>query len=223
MDRRAVRRRPCLVEATIGAQGESAAASIHDISERGCFAVTTLRCQPGHGVDIGLSRLGPRLSGKVIAQAKDGLHMVFTGAGLPAADADRISLTTIADLVTLTKADHTAFVKRVTDAVAGQQKLQPENLATQHQCRLGHWYDGVSDPETLALASFKAIAKPHHGVHEYGRNALAAVIANNMAAAQRHVAAMRRQSEEVLRGLDEFGQAYPATLGSERSTLTKAA
>ncbi len=152
VDRRRYRRRPCLVEATIGSQGQSGTAAIHDISEQGCLAVTTLRCQLGHAVDIGLSGRGTRLRGNVVEVTEHGLRIAFTGDGLAAADADRISLTTIGDLVKLTKADHTAFVTRVADAVAKREKSAPENLATSHQCRLGRWYDGVSDTATLALA-----------------------------------------------------------------------
>jgi methyl-accepting chemotaxis protein len=223
VDRRHYRRRPCLVEATIGSQGQSGTASIHDISERGCFAVTTLRCPLGHAVDIGLSGLGTRLRGNVVEVAEHGLRIAFTGDGLAAAEADRISLTTIGDLVKLTKADHTAFVIRVVDAVATRERLLPEKLSTSHQCRLGRWYDGVSDTATLALASFKGIDQPHHAVHDSGRKALAALAGDNMPAAQRHVAEMRQHSDQVLRCLDEFGRAYPSTMDANRSGAKMAA
>jgi methyl-accepting chemotaxis protein len=223
VDRRQYRRRPCLVEATIVCQGQSGTAMLHDMSERGCFAVTTLRCQVGHVVDIGVSRFGTRLAGNVIEQAENGTRIAFTGAGLLAAEADRISVTTIADVVKLTKGDHVAFVKRVADAVAARDKLPPEKLATHHSCRLGHWYDGIGDPATLALASFKAISEPHHAVHASGRKALAALADDDMIAAERHVAEMRRHSEQVLRSLDEFGRAYPSTMGSDHPGVAIAA
>ena len=223
VDRRQYRRRPCLVEATIGSQGQSVTAAIHEISERGCFAVTTLRCQPGHVVDVGLSRFGTRLAGNVIEQAEDGLRIAFTGEGLPAAEADRISVTTIGDLVKLTKGDHVAFVKCVADAVAAQDKLPPEKLATHHSCRLGHWYDGISDPSTLELPSFKVIDEPHHAVHDRGRKALIALAGGDMTAAARYVTEMRQHSEQVLRCLDEFGRAYPSTMGADRPGVAMAA
>jgi methyl-accepting chemotaxis protein len=213
VDRRQCRRRPCLIEATIGGQGQSEAASVHDISEQGCFAVTTLQCHPGNVVEVVLPRFGMRLTGKVIEQAEYGIRVAFTGDGLQAAQADSFSLSTIGDLVRLTKNDHMAFVKRVTDAVAGRENLSPDKLATHHQCRLGRWYHGVSDTATVALPAFKAIDEPHHAVHESGRKALAAAAADDMATAQRHVAEMRQHSEQVLRCLDEFGRAYPATIG----------
>ena len=214
VDRRRYRRRPCLIEATIASRGESGHAAVHDISERGCFTVTTLRAQIGSVVDVGFNQFAIRLAGTVIERAEDGLRIAFNGEGLPAAEADQMSLTTIGDLVRLTKGDHTAFVKRVADAVAAGDPLVPDKLATHHQCRLGRWYHGVSDTPTLALPAFKAIDEPHQAVHDCGHRALAALGVGDRAAAQHHVAEMRQHSEQVLRCLDEFGRAYPATIGS---------
>jgi methyl-accepting chemotaxis protein len=215
VDRRRCRRRPCLAEATLGGQGRSETAMLRNISEDGCYAATALRCQPGQHVDIGLPRFGLRLEGTVFGQAPDGLHITFTGEGLPASDADRISLTTVADLMRLAKDDHVAFVKRVADAVTARDKLAPDSLSSQHHCRFGLWYDSVSDPASMALPSFTAVKEPHHAVHELGRKALVALAANDAVTAQRCVADMRLQSEHVLRCLDEFGQAYPATIGPD--------
>ena len=211
-DRRGNRRRPCLLEVTVGCAGQSGTGTAHDISETGCEVTTTLRCLPASPIELGLTRFGLRLQGQVAEQTDGGLHIAFTGAGLPAAEADRISLTTIADLVTLTKADHLAFVKRVADAVAAGDKLAPESLATQNGCRLGRWYHSVGDPATRALAAFRAINEPHHGVHAAGHKALVALAADDMAASGRHVAEMREYSERVLRHLDELGRDYPATI-----------
>ena len=214
VDRRRHRRLPCLAEATLLCQGQSDAASLLDIGEGGCFARTALRCPIGQPVDISLRQFGMRLTGTVVATNPDGLRVAFSGGGLPQAVADRISLATTAEMVKLVKDDHLAFVKRVTDAVTARDKLPPGSLATQHHCRLGRWYDHVSDPATLALPSFIAIAEPHSQVHEAGRRALAAVVADDMEAAQCHVAEMRQSSATILRCLDEFGSAYPAMAGS---------
>jgi hypothetical protein len=220
VDRRDYRRRPCLTDATINCQGQAGKAVIRDISERGCLAETSLRCQPGQRIDLVLSRFGIRLQGSVVHSIDDKLRMTFAGDGLPAGDVDRISLETIPDLVRLTKDDHVAFVKRVVDAVEAREKLLPGSLATAHHCRLGRWYDGISDPATLALASFKAINEPHRAVHDSGHKALAALAADDLARAQREVVAMREASGRVLQGLDAFGREYPATVGVGRQVLS---
>ena len=218
VDRRATRRRPCLADATITRQGQVGKAVIRDISERGCFAETELRCIPGQHVEVVLDGFGLRLTGSVTHAADDGSHIAFIGDGVPGADADRISLQTIPELVALAKNDHVAFVKKVADAVEAHEKPPPESLATLHHCRFGRWHDGVSDSATLALPSFKAIEEPHRTVHELGRKALAALAAGDTATARREVALLREASGRILQNLDAFGREYPSTVRAERQT-----
>ena len=93
------------------------------------------------------------------------------------------------------------------------EKLSPDSLASAHRCRLGRWYEDVSDTTAIALPSFKAMKAPHESVHECGRRALMALGANDAAAAQRCVTDMRAQSEQVMRHLDDFAREYPTTFG----------
>ncbi len=218
------RRRPCLVEASVTLGGRSETASVHDISEFGCYAFTKAACQPGQQVEITLQRLGKRLQGRVIAASEGALHICFNGEGIQSAEVDRISLTTVAELVKLTKDDHIGFVKQVVDAVAAGHA--PEGgLSTQHTCRLGRWHDSLTDSATLALPSFRAIAEPHHAVHETGHKVLAAVSAHDMPGAQRQLTELRAHSERVLRCLDDFGREYPVTITNqtEQAAASKAA
>ena len=219
VDRRSHRRRPCLADATIDCQGQSGKMMIRDISEGGCHGESSLPCQAGQRIGLALSRFGLRLSGTVVHKTGDALRIAFAGNGIPAGDADRVSLETIPDLVRLTKDDHIAFVKQVADAVEARAKPPPGTLATAHHCRLGRWYDGVSDTTTLALASFKAIEEPHQMVHEAGRKALTALAVDDQASARREVAVMREASGRILQNLDAFGREYPATVGAARQML----
>jgi methyl-accepting chemotaxis protein len=223
VDRRTCRRRPCLIEATVSHEGQSETGSLHDISERGCYVVTKLRCQLGRQVTVALSSLGKRLQGTVSAQGDDGLHFAFSGEGLSAAEADRISLETTAELVKLAKGDHVAFVNRVADAVTTGGNLPSASLATHHHCRFGRWHDHIADPATTGLPSFKAMDEPHRHVHDSGKRALVALEAGDMPAAQRLVIEMRQHSERVLSCLDEFGRAYPGTIGLNAAEASKAA
>jgi len=154
-----------------------------------------------------------------VAHAADGkLRIAFNGEGLPTADADRISLETIPDLVRLTRDDHLAFCQKVAGAVETGAKQPPASLATPHHCRLGRWYDGVTDPATRALPSFQAMDAPHQAVHDAGRRALAALAADDMATAKREVAAMREASGRILHFLDAFGREFPATVWAARQS-----
>ncbi len=197
-------------------QGQSAKAVIRDISEGGCLAETALRGQAGQRIELILSRFGKRLHGSVVHASEGKLRIAFSDDGLQAGDADRISVETIPDLVRLTKEDHVAFVKHVVDIVEAREKPPQAGLATAHHCRLGRWYDGISDHDTLALVSFKALEEPHHAVHDFGRRALAALTVDDMAAAQRDVAAMREASGQVMEGLDAFGREFPSTIRAGR-------
>jgi len=214
VDRRRYRRRACQVEATIVCQGRSDTALLHDISERGCLVATKLDCPTGSHIQLTLSRFNVRLEGTVVERSETSMHIALLGDGLSPAEADRISLATVADLMRLAKSDHEAFVKRVADAVASSDKLSPNSLPTPHHCRFGLWFDDVSDPKAMALPSFKAIKVPHEAVHELGRRALIALGDNDAATAQRCVADMQTQSQSVMRCLDEFGREYPATFAA---------
>jgi methyl-accepting chemotaxis protein len=211
VDRRRFRRRACLVDATLSAQGRSEPVVVYDISEQGCYAITEASLPPGQKIDLTLTRFGTHIAGSVADRSDDGLHITFLGDGLAPAEADRISLTSVAELITKAKEDHTAFVKRVVDIAAAGEKLPPDTLASPHHCRFGRWYDNVSDARAMALQAFKAIKRPHEAVHEQGRRVLIALFADDASGAQRHIAEMRRQSEEVLRCLDALGRDYPRT------------
>ena len=53
-------------------------------------------------------------------------------------------------------------------------------------------------------------------VHDSGRRALAALATDDLAAAQREVAAMREASGQVMENLDAFGREFPVTIRAER-------
>ena len=214
VDRREHRRRPCLADAAISCSGRTGKAVVRDISEGGCMLETDVPCQPGQKLELALDRFGLRLEGRVVELAAHGPRIALTGDGLTAARADRVSLETIPDLVKRTKADHVAFVQKVVDAVETNEPLPAGSLATAHHCRLGRWYDGVSDPATRALAPFKALEEPHQLVHDAGARALVALVAGDMTLARRELAAVRQASERVMQALDEFGSVYPSTIGA---------
>jgi len=208
VDRRADRRRPCLAEVTLAMQGRTAPAVARDLSEGGCFVETEFRGGIGRAVELRFQQDGVWVQGQVAHESRHGLHIGFGEKGLQAAVVDRIALATIPRLVELTKADHLRFVDTVVDTVEGRGQQLAGTLSDHHECRLGRWYDGVSDPVVLAMPSFETLKKPHESVHASGRAALLAVEEGDMEAAQRHVADIRRHSAEILRGLDGFGRAY---------------
>jgi methyl-accepting chemotaxis protein len=212
VDRRQHRRRPCLVDTMCTCSGQTGKAVVRDISEGGCMLETDVPYQVGQAIELALDRFGLRMQGRIVQLAEHGPRIAFTGGQPTADEADRISLETISELVRRTKADHVAFVSKVVDAVENNEPLPASSLATAHHCRLGRWYDGVSDPATRELAPFKALEEPHHIVHDAGARALVALVAGDMALARRELAAVRQASERVIQILDEFGRVYPSTI-----------
>jgi len=189
---------------------------VHDVSERGCYAVTQSRYPVGEMIEINCPRFGKRLQGTVVVQSDQGVHVRFTGDGISAAELDRISMATIADLVGIAKEDHVKFVKHVAELVSSGQAS--ERLATAHACRLGRWYDSLSDAATLALPSFQAIAGPHRAVHDCGQQVIDAVASRNAAEAQRLLRELQQHSERVLRCLDDFGREYSSTTAQQQAS-----
>jgi methyl-accepting chemotaxis protein len=223
VNRRGSRRRPCLVDMMIRTSGQAGKGVMRDVSEGGCFAETSFQCHVGDCVHLDVGRFGLRMEGNVVQVAAGGLRISFARDGLQSGLADRISLETIGDVVALTKSDHIAFVKSVADVLEAGVDAPTGDLATAHQCRLGRWYDGISDPATRELTSFKALHEPHQAVHDAGARALLALAAGDRVTAQREGAAMREASDIVTQILDEFGRAYPSTTPGEQPPATRAA
>jgi methyl-accepting chemotaxis protein len=223
VDRRGYRRRPCLADATIRYNGKTASVVLHDISEGGCRAVGLPADAARAELTVVIAHGGAQAKGRAQAVA-DGIgHIEFTGGPLDASVVDRISLTTVPELIRLTKQDHLAFVERVEKAVSGGESVAAGQLTTHHQCRLGRWYDGISDRTTLALPAFKDIYEPHRAVHESGRNALTAFAAGDKQAVTGHIATMRTHSQTILRCLDALDRAYPSTISAPSGSRRAAA
>ncbi|MAK60853.1 MAG: hypothetical protein CMK09_07735 [Ponticaulis sp.] len=77
-------------------------------------------------------------------------------------------------LCEMAKIDHVLFNKRVVDTVLGRGKWKSNEVPDHHNCRLGKWYDQVSDPTLTNLDLFKSLREPHQQVHQAATKALKA-------------------------------------------------
>ncbi len=211
VERRRYRRRPCRADASISCDGQSATAVIHDISERGCFAVVKLESRVGQQLSIEAPNIGMRAQGVVVASAANGLHIAFTGAGLPAMEADRISTTTVQELIKAGLDAQKAFVRRMVDSIAASGTSRTTSQAMAEAGRLDDWLDSVSDPATLAMPAFGALAEPRRAAQDCGRRAAAALAKGDTDEARRSVAELQRHSEHLARCLDQFTRDYLGT------------
>lgn len=100
------------------------------------------------------------------------------------------------------KSDHTLWKKRLAGMMAGLEGLRADELVDHHSCRLGKWYDKVTDPALTRHPDFRGLMKPHEEVHAHGREAAKYFNEGNMVAARQSFDAMNHASTEVLRRLD---------------------
>jgi methyl-accepting chemotaxis protein len=204
-DRRAATRRAVLLDGELQVDRRSERVQVFDLSESGCMVAVAGPVPEGTSVAIAIPSEGIHGAAVAIAGAEGFVHLRFEGFVLPAAQVDQIARSSIDRLVEVTKSDHRAFVQRVKDAVGGKVAVDRGTLATHHGCRLGRWYDSVSDNRILSLPAFKALNAPHIRVHQAGHDVLESLEAGLDAGVQGGIARLDAASKEVVALLDRLG------------------
>ena len=136
------------------------------------------------------------------------LHLAFAESNLTPAQVDAIAQASVARLVEAAKADHRGWVKSIEDAVAGTVQLDPAALSTHHSCRLGRWYDGVTDEYVTGTRAFAALHEPHRQLHAEGRAVLLALQAGNKGDVAAHMAKLQAALQGALGLLDQMQAQY---------------
>ncbi len=104
----------------------------------------------------------------------------------------------------LSKTDHLLWTWRIYNMLLGYEQVDPNNVGTHHDCRLGRWADG---PETTALRSnplFMKLESPHARVHDLARQAALSYSQGNTAQAESLLSEMSQASNEVVNILEEL-------------------
>ncbi len=107
------------------------------------------------------------------------------------------------DVIEASKSDHTAFARKILDAIDGKVKTTAEHLSDHHDCRFGQWYAKV-DESVRRHPAFAKLAEPHQRVHVAGKRALEVLAKQGRGAAQGAYAAVEQAMHEILRGLDQL-------------------
>ncbi|PCI40702.1 MAG: chemotaxis protein [Rhodospirillaceae bacterium] len=102
------------------------------------------------------------------------------------------------------KSDHFIWKKKLAEMFVGLNNLQASELADHHQCRLGKWYDQITDPAYVNDPDFKSLVEPHARVHQFGKEAAQAYSSGNPEEADRLFAELEKASVEVVAGLDKL-------------------
>jgi methyl-accepting chemotaxis protein len=207
-DRRAHERRAVLLEADVTVDGRRAPATLHDLSPRGAHFITSAPCRPGAKLVLEVPSERLRLEGTAVGVSELGVHASLAGSELSQARVEAIALASIARLVETAKGDHQTWLKAIEDAIAGRTVLDPAKLSTHSTCRLGRWYDTVSDEHITGTRAFAALHDPHHHVHSAARAALEAQQIGDTEGVRANLSQMHEASRLVTTLLDQMQAEY---------------
>ncbi|MEI6557382.1 MAG: methyl-accepting chemotaxis protein [Rhodospirillaceae bacterium] len=102
------------------------------------------------------------------------------------------------------KSDHVIWKKNLADMMIGRTKLNPDELADHHGCRLGKWYDKIEDPAIKGHPAFRTLETPHQAVHRHGIAAARLYREGDLPAAMLEIDRVDTASKDVLRLLDDL-------------------
>ena len=208
VNRRADNRFGVFVPCKAQAGGQMRDAIITNVSSGGiCLMLDGHGAGVGQQVTVDSSEIGGSKSLRVVAAGKQFLHLSFGQSDRLAADfVARVAHKGAQALLHKAQSDHEAFVAGVMNVLAGKSPNRAADLANHHTCRLGKWYDGVSDANLLACPSFSALMDPHKRVHDAGKRAVAAHWAGKSSEADRAAEDLKRASQEVIALLGKLAQ-----------------
>jgi len=109
-------------------------------------------------------------------------------------------------VVEIAKNDHTKFKRGIFERLADRNDLTAEKLANHHSCRLGKWYDNVTDPKLKNHPAYAKLLDPHQRVHAHGKRALELHDAGKLDEAFGEANLLNDASHEVIALLDELGR-----------------
>ena len=103
------------------------------------------------------------------------------------------------------KSDHMIWMRKLSQMLAGRARLNPDELADHHSCRLGKWYDAQADRDLTSHTAWRALLAPHRRVHEAGIAAARAYEAGDLETATAYVQDAGEASVEVMNHLNALG------------------
>jgi methyl-accepting chemotaxis protein len=117
-------------------------------------------------------------------------------------------------LVEIAKNDHIAFKRRVLDGVLGRTDLKADGVPDHHNCRLGKWYDAITDQAISGKPAYSNLVTPHQEVHAAAKRALTHAAQGDLDSAFAAIDDMNKASTSVVAMLE--------TLATELATLEEA-
>ncbi|WP_370677143.1 methyl-accepting chemotaxis protein [Pleomorphomonas sp. PLEO] len=109
-------------------------------------------------------------------------------------------------LLEIAKIDHVLFKKKVIDTLLGYGNFLSAKVPDHHCCRLGLWYDKVTDPKIKSLSEFRSIEPAHARVHQEAVATLKLFEAGRHKDALSHLAELNEAGDEVFKRLGDLGK-----------------
>jgi methyl-accepting chemotaxis protein len=153
----------------------------------------------GQKINMRSAQLGGALTLRVVASSGQRLHLALDRSCRLSDDViARVAKEGTLALLRKAQSDHEAFVAGVMTVLAGKASSKAADLTDHHTCRLGKWYDSVSDERLLSCSAYPALVGPHKRVHDAGKRAVTAHWANDRAAAEKAAEELKQASREVI-------------------------
>ncbi len=102
------------------------------------------------------------------------------------------------------KSDHFMWKKRLAEVLVGRKALRPEELSDHRHCRLGKWYEGVTDRTIRDHPAFAAVLPVHEAVHVNGRRVAERMACGDREGALAAYGEMERASGQVVEQLERL-------------------
>lgn len=102
------------------------------------------------------------------------------------------------------KSDHIIWKKKLAEMIVGRARLNPDELADHHSCRLGKWYYSIEDAEIKNHRAYIEMEEPHRAVHAHGIEAAKRYQNGDLTGALSEIALVAEASKDVVRYLDEL-------------------
>lgn len=102
------------------------------------------------------------------------------------------------------KSDHIIWKKKLAEMMVGRARLNPDELADHHSCRLGKWYDNIEDAKIKNHPAYVAMKDPHRDVHAHGIEAARLYQAGDLEGAMSEIHLVAEASKDVVQYLDEL-------------------
>ena len=200
VDRRHDSRFGVFLACRCGVGGRDGEAVVTNLSAGGlCLMLAGPAPAVGQRVAVHIADLGDALTLGVAGTGKQFLHLALDDRDrLRGEVVNRVARTGALALLAKARTDHEAFVAGIMAVLDGGSSAKATDLANHHTCRLGKWYDGVSDQRILSCPAYRAMLDPHQRVHDSGKRAVTAHRANDRAAAAAAAADLMEASREVI-------------------------